>query len=146
MAVNLAAIYIDVQVLYVSVWTYTFISVVSIRRTRITRTFGNSTFNPRNCWTIFLKVATPFYIPTSRISISPHPHGHLLLSVVLIMAILVDVKWYHTVVLICISLLAKDVEHLLMGLLAICIFSSVKRAFFSNTNYFVIIQILRQTE
>jgi hypothetical protein len=38
-------------------------------------------------------------------------------------AILVGIKWYLSVVLIYISLMTKDIEHLFIGLLDICIFS-----------------------
>lgn len=57
-----------------------------------------------------------------------YPHKHLLLSsVLLIIGILVDMKWNLIVVLI--SLITKDVEHLFIYLLAICISSSEKCLF-----------------
>ena len=58
-----------------------------------------------------------------RALISPYSCQHFLLSVVLIIAILMGMKWYLIMVLIFISLMVNDVEHLFIGLLVICISS-----------------------
>ena len=56
----------------------------------------------------------------------PHPYRHLLFLVFLILDSLASVRWYLTVVLICISLMTGDIEHIFRYLLAIYM-SLVKR-------------------
>jgi hypothetical protein len=67
--------------------------------------------------------------------LSPHPCQHLLSPEFLILAILTDVKWNLRIVLICISLMIKDVEHFFRCFSAF-LYSSVENSLFSSEPHF----------
>ena len=125
--------------IYISFWISVFTLFGYIPRSGIAGLYRSSVFNFLRNFHIILHCGYTnlySYQQCTRVSFSPHPHQHLLFLVFLVIATLTGVRWYLTVVLICISLMIRVVEYFFLCLLTIHK-SSLEKRILRSSSYFL---------
>ena len=106
-----------------------FVFFVKILRSGIARSYDSSIFS-------FLSIH--YTTPSKyKVPFSPQPLQCLLFVDFMMIVILIGMRWYLTVALICISLIINNDEHLYICLLPICM-SSLRKCLFGSCAYFCI--------